>query len=117
MRVCPPGRYREADTGEAVRTCIDCPVGRYRVLEKGTNADDCKKCPVGKYANVTGAVTPDACLRCPAGQVAEEEGMGLCKCITAESCDMSVMLDGTTSDYFSNDVDYFRETVPYVGRF
>jgi hypothetical protein len=116
MLPCAPGRFRESYT-ENVTTCIDCPVGRYRERDKGTDADTCSLCPVGKYNNVTGADSIDYCIRCAAGMVAEEEGMGLCKCITAESCGMiGPEIDGNTSTYYSNGVDFFRETVPYVGR-
>jgi hypothetical protein len=116
MRTCPPGRFR-GDSTEHVTSCTDCPYGRYRVRDKGTTADTCTKCPKGKYVNTTGSITPDACLRCPAGMSAEEEGMALCKCITPESCDMGLTQDGLTHKYFENGVDYYRETIPFVGRF
>mmetsp|Transcript_302 Transcript_302/g.686 ORF Transcript_302/g.686 Transcript_302/m.686 type:complete len:253 (+) Transcript_302:119-877(+) len=120
MRTCPPGRFRESNM-DLVQECIDCPVGRFRVRDKGTNADDCAKCPIGKYANETGASSPDSCLTCPAGQVAEEEGMGLCKCIKNGiygSCHLEVLLGENITIYYKGEagVDFFRESVPFVGR-
>jgi hypothetical protein len=116
MRTCPPGRFREGDT-DHVTECIDCPYGRYRVRDKGTSADVCTKCPKGKYNNATGSLSPDDCLRCPAGMTAEEEGMRLCKCITIESCEMYLTVDGKDYLYYKNGIDYYRETVPFVGRY
>lgn len=116
MKPCPPGRFRESDTNH-VTECIDCPYGRFRVRDKGTSADVCTKCPKGKYNNSTGSFSPDDCLRCPAGQTAEEEGMRLCKCITPDSCDMVLEIDDKQYRYYENGVDYYRETVPYVGRY
>ena len=49
--------------------------------------------------------------------------MRLCKCITETknadgSCDFLVKVDGQpTQHFYKNKVDYFRETVPYIGRF
>lgn len=118
MMPCPPGTYREAVTNVSVvalseaSKCTPCPYGRYRSLDKGKSADDCSLCPVGTYANVTGSVRESDCQRCPAGQNAEEPGMRLCKCITADSCDLTV--DG--KNYYKNGVDYYRETIPFIGR-
>lgn len=118
MQPCPPGKYREAVKGtsivelDAAQECTECPYGRYRSTQKGKSADDCTKCPVGTYANVTGSTKQADCKRCPAGQNAEEEGMRLCKCITGDSCGMVV----EDREYFSNGIDYYRETVPFVGR-
>ncbi len=115
---CPPGRFRGNVTGNgtAVTTCIDCPVGRYRPRDLGVTADDCSLCPVGTYSNVTGATSISGCTRCPAGMVAEEPGMALCKCITPHSCALTLSNNGETATYFSNGVDYYRESVPFVGR-
>lgn len=115
MLACPPGRFRESQTTN-VTTCIDCPLGRYRDRDKGTSADTCALCPIGTYANVTGSTDISACLKCPAGQTAEEEGMALCKCITPYSCDLSIELEENSTQYYSNGVDFFRETVPFIGR-
>eukprot|EP01031_Cornospumella_fuschlensis_P024188 gene24188-29257_t len=104
MLPCPPGTEAEE--------CTPCPYGRYRSTQKGKSADDCNKCPIGTYANVTGSVQQADCQRCPAGQNAEEEGMRLCKCITEDSCDLQV----AGRDYYSNGVDFQRETIPYIGR-
>ncbi len=118
MLPCPAGTYREPVTDVSVlaleksRSCTNCPYGRYRSATKGKSADDCAKCPIGKYANVTGSIVVSDCQRCPAGKNAEEEGMRLCKCITGDSCDLTVA--GET--YFKDGVDFNRETVPYIGR-
>ena len=117
-----------------VTQCDSCPYGTYRSATKGSSPLSCSKCPVGKYANQTGAVilldndyrskclqgstSETNCLRCPAGTFTAEEGARFCICITAESCDMpEPTLQGQSSvDYFKNGVDYYRETVPYEGR-
>jgi hypothetical protein len=40
-----------------------------------------------------------------------------CKCITPESCDMPVEVEGHgVTHYFKDNVDYYRETIPFVGR-
>lgn len=118
MLPCPPGTYREPVTDVSVvalskaAECTKCPYGRYRGTSKGKSADECSKCPIGTYADVTGSTRVSDCLRCPAGTNAEEEGQRLCKCITPGSC-------GSTIDkleVFSNGVDYYRETVPFIGR-
>eukprot|EP01035_Chromulina_nebulosa_P017815 gene17815-23425_t len=122
MTVCPAGKYRESvsdlslRTLEKVHTCINCPYGRYRALNKGRSADDCNKCPVGKYANVTGSVKESDCQRCPAGKFADQEGSRYCKCITTESCDMVVDIGGEEETFYKDGVDYYRESVPYIGR-
>jgi len=118
MLPCQPGTYREAVTDVSIvalkeaATCTPCPYGRYRSTQKGKSPDDCTKCPIGTYANVTGSITESDCQRCPAGQNAEEPGMRLCKCITEGSCDLTV--NGDT--FYKNGVDYYRETVPFIGR-
>jgi hypothetical protein len=118
MLPCPAGTYRELVTDVSVvalskaAECTKCPYGRYRETEKGKSADECTKCPIGTYANVTGSTQVSDCLRCPAGMNAEEEGQRLCKCITPGSC--GSIIDGL--EVFSNGVDYYRETVPFVGR-
>jgi hypothetical protein len=118
MLPCPPGTYREAVKGtsilqlETAKECTACPYGRYSSTQRGKNADDCSKCLIGTYANVTGSILQSDCKRCPAGKNAEEEGMRLCKCITSDSCDLIV----EDLEYFANGVDYYRETVPFIGR-
>ena len=118
MLPCPPGTYREAVTDVSVLAlqeaaeCTKCPFGRYRPTNKGKSADECSKCPIGTYANVTGSDQVSDCQRCPAGQNAEEEGMRLCKCITKDSCEATI--DGR--EYFSNDIDFYRESIPFIGR-
>eukprot|EP01039_Chlorochromonas_danica_P005534 gene5534-6093_t len=118
MLPCPIGTYREAVSGvsiidlEAAKECTPCPYGRYRSMTKGKSADDCTKCPVGTYANVTGSTAESDCQRCPAGKEAEEAGMRECKCITNDSCDLTV----AGIEYYSNGVDYYRETIPFIGR-
>ncbi len=120
MLECPAGTYREPVTDVSVlaldraHECTNCPYGRYRSATKGKNADECSKCPIGKYANVTGSIVVSDCQRCPAGKNAEEEGMRLCKCITPDSCDLTI--DATEETYFENGVDFYRESVPYIGR-
>eukprot|EP01041_Mallomonas_annulata_P001184 gene1184-2306_t len=117
MRPCPAGKYRGNDTGLAVHQCIDCPYGRWRSRQKGKSADECTKCAVGKYLNETGAIAESSCLRCPAGKAALQEGMKLCICITKESCSYERQLDGDDKRvYYENGVDFFRESVPFQGR-
>lgn len=123
MLACPAGKYREAVTDISIvelataSECTNCPRGRYRAQNKGKSADDCNLCPIGKYVNATGSTRETDCLRCPAGQTAEQPGSALCRCITAESCDMPITVSGQeTQDFFQNGVDYFRETVPFIGR-
>ena len=114
MLPCQAGRYRDTIPDlsiaslNAATVCAECPPGRYRASERGRRQDDCAKCPRGKYASVTGSVLVSDCVRCPAGKNAEIEGMSECKCITDESCNME--------NYFAEEVDYFRPSVPYVGR-
>jgi hypothetical protein len=85
----------------------------------GKGPEECSKCPIGKYIDVEGSVDVADCKRCPAGKNAEEAGMPACKCITKDSCDMEV--NGIT--YFNSvqnprgEIDYYREGVPYIGRF
>jgi hypothetical protein len=124
MTECPPGTYREAVTDVSVlaldfaHECTKCPYGRYRSTPKGKSADECTKCPIGKYANVTGSIKVSDCQRCPAGKTAYKEGMRLCECITGDSCDLDLTTIGNNL-YFAEEVqgkDYFRETVPFIGR-
>lgn len=118
MLPCEPGRYRttipdlsiEALNGATI--CDECPPGRYRSEEKGKAIEDCSKCPIGKYAAVTGGILVSDCQRCEAGKFAEEEGMSACKCMTADSCDMS----WNGEDYYVNYEDFSRETIPFIGR-
>lgn len=118
MSPCPAGTYREAVTDLSIvaltkaTQCTLCPFGRYRSTNKGKSADECSKCPIGKFANVEGSIQVSDCQRCPAGTTAEEEGMRLCTCITEDSCDLEVL--GQT--FFSNDVDFYRESLPFIGR-
>ena len=118
MLPCPAGTYREPVTDvsilalEKATSCTKCPYGRYRSTNKGKSADECTKCPIGTYANVEGSVKESDCQRCPAGTNAEEEGQRLCKCITPGSCG-SIIDDNVV---FSNGVDYYRESIPFIGR-
>jgi hypothetical protein len=118
MLPCPAGTYREPVTDlsivalELAGECTPCPFGRYRSANKGKSADECSKCPIGTYANVTGSVRVSDCQRCPAGQNAEEEGQRLCKCITDDSCDSVI----DTLPVYSDGVDYYRESIPFIGR-
>jgi len=132
MLPCPAGTYNPevADLSivalEGAATCDKCPQGRYRSATKGVSIDSCTKCPIGKYAAVTGSVLVSDCKRCPAGKVAQEEGMSECKCITAQSCNLEILSNGiphylqppaiVAVDYFANGEDYFRESIPYIGR-
>lgn len=122
MTVCPSGRYRESVTDISIvalqfaKECTECPFGRYRPIVKGKSANECNLCPVGKYANKTGGIQVSDCERCPAGKFAEQEGMQLCKCINSDSCDLSIDSDGISRNFFSNDIDFYRESVPFIGR-
>jgi len=132
MLPCLPGTYRQQVASlsvtdlEATSQCNLCPPGRYRPDSRGKSTDDCRRCPIGKYANIPGSKQVSDCKRCPAGKNAEEEGMALCKCVTVHgtvnSCDTkSSITDEDKTDYFMPDasgqsVDYFRETIPYIGR-
>lgn len=123
MLACLPGTFREpiADLStnslESTTRCIECPAGRYRSLNKGQNAEDCSLCPIGKYVSTTGSQHESDCQRCPAGKTAAEQGSAKCICITGDSCDMLVEIEGQESQrFFANDIDYFRETVPFIGR-
>lgn len=118
MLPCPPGTYREPVSDVSVLAldkateCTKCPFGRYSSISKRKSADECSKCPLGTYANVTGSILQSDCLRCPAGENAEEEGMRLCTKITDDSVGMTI----AGIDYYNNGVDYYRETIPYIGR-
>lgn len=122
MLPCPRGKFRESivnislDNIQSTEQCIDCPYGRYRSIEKGKSPEECSLCPRGKYAYQTGGVSEESCIRCPAGQFANEEGSRVCKCITPGSCSMEISSSGEKETFFSDGVDYFRETIPYVGR-
>ena len=114
MLPCQAGRYRSTiddlsiTSLNAATACVECPPGRYRASERGKDPEDCSKCPRGKFASVTGSVLVSDCVRCPAGKFAEIEGMSECKCITEDSCGMET--------YFAEDIDFYRESVPFVGR-
>lgn len=118
MLPCPAGTYREAVTNvsivalEQAKECTKCPFGRYRSTIRGKSADDCNLCPVGYYINARGSTSINDCVRTPAGQVAQNMGMRLPTCITPDSCNVTI----NDITYFSNGVDYYRETVPYIGR-
>lgn len=131
MTPCPAGKYREPVVNISVvsldfaHQCTNCPFGRYRTRDKGKNADECSLCPIGKYANQTGLTDVAHCQRCPAGKVAEQEGMRLCIGITdrfpvADSTNMEYTQfengEFKQENYFQNDVDFYRETVPFIGR-
>ena len=136
MMPCAPGKYREAVKGvsivelERTKTCTLCPPGRYRKTNRGKAPTDCTACPIGKFANIPGSVLVSDCKRCPAGKNAEEVGMAECKCMTgagnAQSCDMpnKASRDSTSSTvhYYLPDpvtkqsIDFYRETVPFIGR-
>ena len=143
MMPCAPGKFREAVKSlsiislEATQQCTLCPPGRYRKRDRGKSADDCTKCPIGKFANIPGSVLVSDCKRCPSGKNAEETGMAECKCITeagdrgankqygAHSCDMKYtrtkaanekMIDYYTADADGQSQDFYRETIPFIGR-
>lgn len=126
MISCPAGRYREpvpdlsVGALQSALECFQCPYGRYRSRDKGKNANECTLCPIGKYANILGSILVSDCLRCPAGKHAEQEGMRLCKCITKDSCALTVRNARTTTKWFSltekDGIDFFRETIPFIGR-
>lgn len=122
MTPCPVGKFRESVSNISIvalhetHACINCPYGRYRALNKGKSANECSLCPVAKYANVTGSIKESDCLRCPAGKFASEEGSRLCKCIDSDSCDETVFVGDEEKTFYKNDVDYYRETVPFIGR-
>jgi hypothetical protein len=116
MKPCPPGTFRDNSTDARVQQCIGCPLGRYRAQEKGTSAETCDKCPKGKYLGFFGGTSINSCIRCPAGTVAEEEGMGACKNITIKSNEWNVTLDVRTTTYYSTGIDFYRESIPFIGR-
>jgi len=132
MTPCPAGTYNEEVPDLSIvslqraNVCTKCPQGRYRSTTKGKSQESCTKCPKGKYAAVTGSVLVSDCKRCPAGKVAEEEGMAECKCITPMSCALEILSNGiphylqppavVAVTYYANKVDYFRESIPYIGR-
>merc|ERR1711991_425898 len=123
MLPCPPGYWRNESVGvPAVLKCNLCPFGRYRSLSKGKHPDECSLCPRGKYADFEGATQTSECIRCQAGKFADDEGMRVCKCITPDSCELNFRNpDDTIKEQFYIDqdgysTDYFRESVPYIGR-
>lgn len=128
MLPCPAGTFRTAVTGmpnstlvnetlATVHQCVGCPYGTYRPSIQGKASTDCTKCPIGKYLNATGSVAETQCQRCPAGMFGQEEGMRTCLCIDKESCDLSITIPQVgTNDYFKDGMDYYRETIPYIGR-
>jgi hypothetical protein len=116
MMPCPPGTFRDNSTDDRVQQCIGCPLGRYRAQEKGTSADTCDKCPKGKYLGFFGGTSIKSCVRCPAGTIAEEEGMGACKNITVKSNEWNVTLGTRTTTYYSTGIDFYRESIPFIGR-
>lgn len=119
---CAPGRYRGAVANitkaalSAVHTCLRCPYGTYRSSVLGTQSSDCTKCPVGTYLNATGSTAQTDCVRCPAGKWSDVEGMRFCKCIDAASCNLPITVGSDTTDYFNDGVDFYRETIPFQGR-
>ena len=119
MRPCEEGTFRNDSMGvPAVLECTKCPFGRYRSLKKGKSPDECSLCPRGKYANFEGATKTAECIRCPAGKFADEEGMKECACITPDSCKLEFKTPaGEVSEvFYANNIDYFRESIPYTGR-
>lgn len=118
MLPCPAGTFREPVANVSIRAlneakkCTPCPNGRYRSTIRGASADDCSLCPIGYYVNATGSTSVNDCVRAPAGQNAQNTGMRLPNCITPDSCNVTI----NDIEYFSNGVDYYRETVPYIGR-
>ena len=140
MLPCPIGTYREAVTKpllknssytwnlqqpalKSVRACIGCPTGKFRGLLQGKSTEDCSKCPKGKYSDRLGATYVTDCIRCPAGKFGEYEGVSSCTCIDTKSCDLSVTIKNVgeyhyykSSKKYPYGVDYYRESVPYIGR-
>ena len=43
-------------------------------------------------------------------------GQRFCECITPQSCNMEVTVGNEKETFFKNGIDYFRETVPFIGR-
>lgn len=125
MVACPPGTYREAIQNitilglDTTKNCLLCPAGRYRSINKGKDPLSCTACPIGKFASKEGGVLVSDCLRCPAGTFTENPGMSKCKCITGTSCNMvQETIPGFENVHFyENGVDFFRESVPYVGNY
>ena len=119
---CPAGTYRgiianiSTSALNTVHSCLPCPYGTYRSRQLGTSTNDCTKCPVGKYLNALASTSELDCVRCPAGKWSDVEGARLCKCIDEKSCDDPITVGGVTTHYFNNTVDFFRETVPFSGR-
>ena len=119
---CPAGTYRgivaniSVSARRAVHSCLPCPYGTFRSRELGVNTDDCTKCPVGKYLDARASTSETDCVRCPAGKWSDTEGMRFCKCINNASCDDPIIVNSVTTKYFNNTVDFYRETVPFIGR-
>ena len=80
---------------------------RYRKTKRNTG-ECCEEMNDGVFDVVTGSVLVSDCVRCPAGKFAEIEGMSECKCITEDSCGME--------SYFAEEIDFYRESIPFVGR-
>jgi hypothetical protein len=119
MLPCLPGTFRNDSIGvPAVLECTPCPYGRYRTLAKGKSPDECLLCPAGKYADFEGATSTSQCTRCPAGKFADEQGSRTCLCITAQSCNLEFRTPAGVvyETFYSNNIDYYRETIPYFGR-
>lgn len=138
MTPCAPGKFRGQVKSlsivdlEGALSCELCPPGRYRKSDRGKSPDDCTRCPIGKFANIPGSVLVSDCKRCPSGKNAEEAGMAECTCMTnsglggSKSCDLDLTkIAGSrstdTRHYYLEDssgqnVDFYRETIPYIGR-
>ena len=122
MTECPLGTYRPAPsnlteiTPSYAEECLPCPYGTYRDRTKGKTVADCALCPSGKYLNATGSTTEAACLKCPAGQYSLTPGQRFCECITPDSCDLTVRIGLEDANFYKYGVDYFRETIPFIGR-
>ncbi|CAN0218217.1 unnamed protein product, partial [Phaeothamnion confervicola] len=102
MLPCPAGTYRETSYG-AVTACTPCPAGSYRAATLGREVSDCSLCPQGTFLNSTGSVTIHDCTRCPDGYYGDADGLAVCECITASSCE--AMYD-----------QFQRESQPFIGR-
>ena len=117
---CSAGHFRGAYGNETSSICKKCPYGTYRATTLGTNENDCTKCPIGKYLDALGSTMATDCKRCPAGKWSDVEGMRYCTCIDAASCDMPITTltsnGPVTTHYFNDSIDFYRETVPYIGR-
>lgn len=131
---CPYGTYRVSTAGLDVSSCTKCPVGTYAnqtgrlTILFPSRAILLLHLLFSSYFFVflliliinmmTGSTAESDCLRCPAGTTTAEEGSRVCICITPNSCDLPLPIEQgeAVEDYFLDGVDYFRETVPFVGR-